>query len=861
MSEFTPMMKQYLEVKSNYNDCIIFYRLGDFYEMFFDDAKVVSKILDLALTKRDCGGGKTAPMCGIPHHVVKPYLYKLVSEGFKVVICEQVQDPKLAKGIVKREVIKLVTPGTIDEFDELADNKNNYIMSIYMDSTNLSITYSDISTSEIFCTSIFEMNRDNLITILEEEVIRINPSEVIINSNILKSLEKSLIKLFKNLRIIHTKVDIDLNFKSLNDNNEDFYKENLDNKILLFSVDNFYNYVCRFNVKLNDFKKINVYKLTDYLRIDANSRINLELKKNNFSNDINGSLLSVINYTKTPMGFRLLNKWLDQPLLEIDKITARQDLVEILFSNSNLRIELEEQLGSISDIERINSKISFGNCNARDLIHLKNSLSAVPKIKKIFLDSNTKLVNLASKIPDTTHIFELIELSILDDVGIQLKEGNLIKVGYNEELDLIRNNKILGKDKLIKYEVEQRSITGIKNLRLVYNKKTGYFFEVTKSYQSLVPEYFELKQTLTNANRYKTDELTNIENMIFGSESDIIEKEYEIFISIRNTIKMNIRILQELSDIISIIDSLYSLSEVAFKYDYCRPKINTDGIIDIKNGRHPVIESFLNSSNEFIPNDSNIGQENNLVQIITGPNMSGKSTYIRQLALIVILAQIGSFVPSDSANISIVDRIFTRIGAYDNLYKGESTFMVEMKEVNNILRHATKNSLIILDEVGRGTSTFDGLSLAWAIIEYIIKNIHSKTLFATHYHELIDLEHTFSCVKNKHIQVIEDKENDEIVFLRKILDGGANKSYGIAVAKLAGIPIDVINRSKIILDSIEKKEIEIEKDISDNINNERLDISKKIITNLNNINIEKISPMEAFVILNDLINISKSDNN
>lgn len=861
MSEFTPMMKQYLEVKSNYNDCIIFYRLGDFYEMFFDDAKVVSKTLDLALTKRDCGGGKTAPMCGIPHHVVKPYLYKLVSEGFKVAICEQVQDPKLAKGIVKREVIKLVTPGTIDEFDELADNKNNYIMSIYMDSTNLSITYSDISTSEIFCTSIFEMNRDNLITILEEEVIRINPSEVIINSNILKSLEKSLIKLFKNLRIIHTKVDIDLNFKSLNDNNEDFYKENLDNKILLFSVDNFYNYVCRFNVKLNDFKKINVYKLTDYLRIDANSRINLELKKNNFSNDINGSLLSVINYTKTPMGFRLLNKWLDQPLLEIDKITARQDLVEILLSNSNLRIELEEQLGSISDIERINSKISFGNCNARDLIHLKNSLSAVPKIKKIFLDSNTKLVNLASKIPDTTHIFELIELSILDDVGIQLKEGNLIKVGYNEELDLIRNNKILGKDKLIKYEVEQRSITGIKNLRLVYNKKTGYFFEVTKSYQSLVPEYFELKQTLTNANRYKTDELTNIENMIFGSESDIIEKEYEIFISIRNTIKMNIRILQELSDIISIIDSLYSLSEVAFKYDYCRPKINTDGIIDIKNGRHPVIESFLNSSNEFIPNDSNIGQENNLVQIITGPNMSGKSTYIRQLALIVILAQIGSFVPSDSANISIVDRIFTRIGAYDNLYKGESTFMVEMKEVNNILRHATKNSLIILDEVGRGTSTFDGLSLAWAIIEYIIKNIHSKTLFATHYHELIDLEHTFSCVKNKHIQVIEDKENDEIVFLRKILDGGANKSYGIAVAKLAGIPIDVINRSKIILDSIEKKEIEIEKDISDNINNERLDISKKIITNLNNINIEKISPMEAFVILNDLINISKSDNN
>lgn len=860
MSDFTPMMKQYLEVKSNYNDCIIFYRLGDFYEMFFEDAKIVSKILDLALTKRDCGSGKTAPMCGIPHHVVNQYLYKLVSEGFKVAICEQVQDPKLAKGIVKREVIKLVTPGTIDEFDELATNKNNYIMSIYMDSTNLSITYSDISASEIFCTSIFEMNRDNLITALEEEVIRTTPSEVIINSNILKSLEKSVVKLLKNLRIIYTKVDIDQDFKSLRENNEEFYSNNLSNKILLFSIDNFYKYVCRFNVKLNDFKKVNLYKLSDYLRIDANSRINLELKKNNFSNDINGSLLSVINYTKTPMGFRLLNKWLDQPLIEIEKIQRRQSLVEDLVLNSNLRNELEELLASISDIERINSKISFGNCNARDLIHLKNSLSAVPKIKRLFLDSNTLFSNIALNIPDTEYIYNLINSAILEDVGILLKEGNLIKIGYDDELDLIRNNKIVGKQKLIKYEVDQRNITGIKNLRLIFNKKTGYFFEVTKSYQNLVPEYFELKQTLTNANRYKTNELLTIENMIFGSESDIIEKEYELFISIRNAIKMNIKILQKLSDIISFIDSIFSLSIVAFKNNYCKPTLNSEGIIDIKNGRHPVIESFLSSINEFIPNDTNIGQSDNLIQIITGPNMSGKSTYIRQIALIVILAQIGSFVPADSANISIVDKIFTRIGASDNLYKGESTFMVEMKEVNNILRYATKNSLLILDEVGRGTSTFDGLSLAWAILEYITKNIKSKTLFATHYHELIDLEHTFACIKNKHIQVIEDKENDEIVFLRKIMDGGANKSYGIAVAKLAGLPMEVINRSKIILDSIEKKEIQIEKDIIDSSNVIKTKVNDKIITNLNSINIEKISPMEAFGILNDLINIAKSDN-
>lgn len=861
MSNFTPMMKQYLEVKSNYSDCIIFYRLGDFYEMFFDDAKIVSKILDLALTKRDCGGGERAPMCGIPHHVVNQYLYKLVSQGFKVAICEQVQDPKLAKGIVKREVIKLVTPGTIDEFDELATNKNNYIMSVYMDSTNLSITYSDISTSEIFCNNIFEMNRDNLISVLEEEVIRTNPSEIIINSNILKSLEKSVIKLFKNLRIIYTKVDIDHNFKSLKENNEQFYLDNLNNKILLFSIDNFYSYVCRFNVKLNDFKNVNIYELSDYLRIDANSRINLELKKNNFSNDIKGSLLSVINYTKTPMGFRLLNKWLDQPLLEIDKIVRRQSLVEELVLNSNFRNELEELLSNISDIERINSKISFGNCNGRDLIHLKNSLSSIPKMKNLFLNSNTLFSNIVSNIPETKDIYNLIDSSILEDVGILIKDGNLIKVGYDEELDLIRNNKIVGKERLIQYEVEQRNITGIKNLRLVFNKKTGYFFEVTKSYQNLVPDYFELKQTLTNANRYKTNELTIIENMIFGSEGDVVEKEYELFVAIRNTIKLNIKRLQKLSDMISFIDSIFSLSVVAFKNNYCKPTLNNEGILDIKDGRHPVIESFLSSINEFIPNDTNIGQKDNLIQIITGPNMSGKSTYIRQVALIVILAQIGSFVPASSANISIVDKIFTRIGASDNLYKGESTFMVEMKEVNNILRYATKNSLLILDEVGRGTSTFDGLSLAWAIVEYISKNIKSKTLFATHYHELIDLENIFPDIKNKHIEVIEDKENDDIVFLRKIMNGGANKSYGIEVAKLAGLPIDVINRSKNILDSIEKKEVEIEKDILKSSNETTSKVNNTIITNLSNINIEKISPIEAFGILNDLINMAKKDEN
>lgn len=856
---FTPMIKQYLKVKDKYNDCILFYRLGDFYEMFFEDAKIVSKILDLALTKKACGNEQFAPMCGIPYHVLDQYLYKLVSSGFKVAICEQVEDPKLAKGIVKREVVKIVTPGTIDNFDEISSLKNNYIMSLYIDSNNLSITYSDISTSEIFITSILQIDKENLLNILEEEIVRVNPSEIIFNLNILKSLEKNIIKLCKNLNIIYSKVELDNKFTSLKENNLSFYKENIDNKIILFSLDSFYKYVCKFGVKLNDFKNIILYKLQNFLRIDANSRINLELKKNNFNNDINGSLLYVLNNTKTPMGFRLLNKWLEKPLVDIKKIENRQDYIEILFENNDLRNDLEALLKDIYDIERINSKISFGNCNAKDLINLKNSIFNCPLIKKLLLKSNTKLIDIANTMPDVEDIYNLIDSSIIDDVSISLKDGNLIKEGYSKELDVIRNNKILGKKNLLEYEISEREKTKIKNLRLVFNKKTGYFFEVTKSYQNLVPSYFELKQTLTNANRYKTAELVNIENMIFGSENEIIEKEYNIFVSIRNTINFNIKRLQQLSDNISFIDVIFSLAKLAFKNNYCRPKLNDNGILNIKNGRHPVIENFLESKNAFISNDTNIGQKNNLIQILTGPNMSGKSTYIRQVALIVIMAQMGSFVPCDSADISIVDKIFTRIGASDNLFKGESTFMVEMKEVNNILRYATDKSLLILDEVGRGTSTYDGLSLAWAIIEYIVKNIKAKTFFATHYHELINLENKFSEIKNKHIEVYEDKENDDVVFLRKILDGGANKSYAIAVAKLAGLPFEVLTNAKNILSKIEKKEIIVENNKDDNVN-EIYDLTLDVINNLNNINIEKVNPIEAFNILNDLINMSKKIN-
>lgn len=852
--DLTPMMKQYMEVKNQYSDCIIFYRLGDFYEMFFDDAINVSKILDLALTKRECGNGNKAPMCGIPYHVLNQYLYKLVSSGHKVAICEQVQDPKLAKGIVKREVIKIVTPGTIDEFDELSSTKNNYILSIYADSNNLGITYSDISTSEIFTTSLLSVSKLDIINAIEEEIIKLAPSEVIINKNILKNLEKPIVKILNNMGIMYTKVDNDEMSLSIAENNPDFLRENRDNFPMLNSINNFYSYVCKFGIKLNNFKKVNVYNINNYLRIDANSRINLELKKNNFSANIRGSLLNVINYTKTPMGFRLLNKWLDQPLLDIEKIVYRQNLIEELYLNNKFRNELEELLNNISDIERINSKISFGNCNAKDLVNLKNSIYIVPKLKERLKNTDV-FVKLVESIPDVSEIHNLIENAIFEDVGISLKDGNLIKVGYDAELDIIRNNKIIGKERLVSYEVEEREKTGIKNLRLVFNKKTGYFFEVTKSYQNLVPDYFELKQTLTNANRYKSKELEEIENMIFGSESDIIEKEYEIFVKIRNTINLQIRNLQKLSDILAFIDCIYSLSVIAYKNNYCKPKLNESGILKIENGRHPVIEEFLPSMNDFISNDIEIGKSDNLIQIITGPNMSGKSTYIRQIALIVILAQMGSFVPADSANISIVDRIFTRIGASDNLYKGESTFMVEMKEVNNILRYATSRSLLILDEVGRGTSTFDGLSLAWAIIEYINENIKAKTLFATHYHELTDLSNIYGTIKNKHITVYEDKENDDIIFLRKIKDGGANKSYGIAVAKLAGLPTQVITRATKVLSTIENKEVEIQNTLSEN-DNEKAVNENYIVNNLKNLKIEKISPIEAFNILNDLINLA-----
>lgn len=852
--DLTPMMRQYMEVKNEYSDCIIFYRLGDFYEMFFEDAEFTSKILDLALTKRECGNGKKAPMCGIPYHVLNQYLYKLVSSGKKVAICEQVQDPKLAKGIVKREVIKIVTPGTIDEFDEISATKNNYILSLYIDSNNMGLTYSDISTSEIFSTSLLNVSKLDLINAFEEEVIKLNPSEVIINKNILKNMENPIVKILNTLGIMYTKVENDEMSLSIAENNPEFLAENRSDFAMLNSVNNFYNYVCKFGIRLNDFKKIKIYNINNYLRIDANSRINLELKKNNFSGNIKGSLLNVINYTNTPMGFRLLNKWIDQPLLDVNKIKNRQDFVEEFLENTKLRSDVEGIFSGISDIERINSKISFGNCNGRDLINLKNSLVNIPKLKKL-LENTNALKTLVEEIPNVENIHELIESSIIEDVGISLREGNLIKVGYDAELDKIRNDKILGKERLISYEIEQKNSTGIKNLRLVFNKKTGYFFEVTKSYQSLVPDYFDLKQTLTNANRYKSRELEEIEGMIFGSESDIVDKEYEIFTKIRNTINLQIKNLQRLSDILSFIDCIYSLSVVAYKNNYCKPQINTDKIIEVRNGRHAVIEEILPSLNDFISNDIKIGEENNLIQIITGPNMSGKSTYIRQIALIVILAQIGSFVPAEYANISIVDRIFTRIGASDNLYKGESTFMVEMKEVNNILRYSTDRSLLILDEVGRGTSTFDGLSLAWAIVEFIIKNIKAKTLFATHYHELIDLSDIYPNITNKHISVYEDKENDDIVFLRKIKDGGANKSYGIAVAKLAGLPVEVITRANEILQNIENKDIEIQKNLYNSDSSEVKKENNDIIKILNNIRIEQVSPIEALNILNDLINM------
>ena len=798
MSEYSPMMQHYLNTKENYKDCILFYRLGDFYEMFFDDAIIISKELELTLTGKDCGQKERAPMCGVPYHAAESYINKLVANGHKVAICEQVEDPKEAKGIVKREVIKVVTPSTNLNTQALDETKNNYLFSIYFHNKRYGISICDFSTGDYYITEV-----DNS-SFLIDEINKFTPSEIIVNDYFnVSGIDLTLIneKLGITMSTLENRYFDDTTCKTKL--MEHFHIGSIDglgikdyeNGTIAAGALLIYLYETQKN-NLSHIVSIKPYTTNKYMIIDSSSRRNLELVETMREKQKKGSLIWVLDKTKTAMGARTLRTMVEQPLMNKHDINARLDIIEEFNHHQIDRDELREYLNSIYDLERLMAKISCKSANPRDLISFRNSLEMLPYIKHIIEGLNAKLLlEYNEQLDDLSDLYEYINLAIVEEPPITIREGGIIKEGFSKEADTFRKAKTDGRQWLADLEAKERENTGIKNLKIKYNKIFGYYLEVTNSFKNLVPDKWTRKQTLTNAERYTTDELKTLEEMILGAEDKLNNLEFELFCTVRDTIAKEVLRIQNTAKAIAMIDAFATLSVVAVQNHYVRPKINEKGIIEIKGGRHPVVEKMINNE-MFIENDTLLNNNNNRISIITGPNMAGKSTYMRQSALIVLMAQIGSFVPADFANIGIVDRIFTRVGASDDLASGQSTFMVEMTEVANILRNAPRNSLIILDEIGRGTSTFDGLSIAWAVVEYIAntKILGAKTLFATHYHELTEFEGTMEGVHNYCIAV---KENgDDIVFLRKIIKGGADKSYGIQVAKLAGIPDAVIDRAK-----------------------------------------------------------------
>ncbi|HIZ14010.1 MAG TPA: DNA mismatch repair protein MutS [Candidatus Mediterraneibacter stercorigallinarum] len=803
------MMKQYMETKSQYPDCILFYRLGDFYEMFFDDALTASRELEITLTGKNCGQEERAPMCGVPYHAVESYLNKLVSKGYKVAICEQLEDPKTAKGIVKRDVVRIVTPGTNLDTQALDETRNNYIMCIVYIADRYGVSVSDITTGDYFVTEIPDSAK------LMDEIYRFSPSEIICNEAFYMS-------------------GMDL----------DGMRDRLG--ITIYSLDSWYfdDAVCRqkllehFKVtsfaglgladydcgiisagallqylletqknSLSNLTHITPYAAGRYMMLDSSTRRNLELCETLREKQKRGSLLWVLDKTKTAMGARTLRKYVEQPLIDKKEIEKRLDAVAELKDQAISREEIREYLSPVYDLERLITRIAYGTANPRDLTAFRSSLEMLPHIRYILEEMESELLkNIHDDMDALEDLCTLVKDAIREDPPIAMKEGNIIRDGYNEEVDKLRRAKSDGKDWLAKLENDEREKTGIKNLRIKYNKVFGYYLEVTNSYKDMVPDYYTRKQTLANAERYITPELKELEDMILGAEDKLYALEYELYSQVRDTIASEIERIQKTAKAVAALDAFASLAVVAERNNYTRPKINEKGVIDIKEGRHPVVERMI-PNDMFIANDTYLDDKKHRISIITGPNMAGKSTYMRQTALIALMAQIGSFVPAKSADIALSDRIFTRVGASDDLASGQSTFMVEMTEVANILRNATSKSLLILDEIGRGTSTFDGLSIAWAVVEYISDSrlLGAKTLFATHYHELTELEGKISNVNNYCIAVKE--KGDDIVFLRKIVKGGADKSYGIQVAKLAGVPDLVIDRAKEIVEELAEGDI------------------------------------------------------
>ena len=820
----TPMMQNYIKMKEEYNDCILFYRLGDFYEMFYEDAKVCSEELELTLTGKSCGLEEKAPMCGVPFHAVDGYLNKLVTKGYKVAICEQVEDPKTAKGLVKRAVTRVVTPGTNLNTQALDATKNNYLMCIVYTTNAYGVSYVDVTTGDYYLAEFSSQNQ------LLDEIGKVMPSEIICNDSFLVS-GVDFEDLQGRLGIVVSAIDawhfdeercidtLKRHFKvgSLAGLGLDDYTIGM---IAAGAVMQYLEETQK--ISLDHITKLHPYVSERYMLLDRSTRRNLELCETMREKAKRGSLFWVLDKTKTAMGARMLRNAIEQPLINLQEINERLDTVEALNDNAINREELREYLGPIYDLERLISKISYRSANARDLIAFRQSLSMLPPIKHILNTySGTLLKKYGEQMDDLQRLHQLIEASIEEEPPLSVREGGMIRDGYNEDIDRLRHAKTDGKEWLAKLLEEEKERTGIKNLKIKYNKVFGYYLDVTNSYQNLVPEDWTRKQTLANSERYTTPRLKELEDMILGAEDKLYNLEYEVFSQVREQIYKEITKIQQTAKIIASVDMFTSLALVAEQNNYVRPVVAQDGCIDIKEGRHPVVEKMI-PHDMFVSNDTYLDDRKHKIAVITGPNMAGKSTYMRQTALLVLMAQIGSFVPAASAKIGVVDRIFTRVGASDDLASGQSTFMVEMTEVANILRNATKNSLIILDEIGRGTSTFDGLSIAWSVIEHIAnpKLLGAKTLFATHYHELTELEGKLESVDNYCIAVKE--QGDDIVFLRKIIKGGADKSYGIQVAKLAGVPENVLRRAREIVEQLSDndiasraKDIDVEYEIPD----------------------------------------------
>ena len=864
--KLSPMMTQYFQIKNQYDDAILFFRLGDFYEMFFEDAKIASQELDLVLTGRDCGQEERAPMCGVPFHSADSYIAKLVSRGYKVAICEQMEDPATVKGLVKRDVIRIITPGTVIESSMLEDGSNNYLCSVYYGEKDLGVCFADISTGEFHITSLQGEDMENK---LVNQLSTYSPKEVIINN---KALDLNSLQNFA--KRINASVEI------LDDSVFDFESassliiETLDkDEISSLSIGHSKSCVSALGAVISYLKEtqkkneievpseIDFYDEEQYMNLDISARRNLELTKSMMTGDKKHSLLWVIDLTKTAMGKRMIKSWLERPLMSITKITKRQNAVGELADSPMLRDSVRDALTGINDIERLMTRIAYGTANAKELKSLQATIEKLPCLKSALSDTSSGLLKeIYSHIDLLEDVRELIDNSIVDEPPFSVREGGMIKAGYNDELDALKSIMTDGAGVIASIENEQRELTGIPKLKVGYNRVFGYYIEVSNSYKEMVPETYIRKQTLTNCERFITQELKDLEGKIIGAKDRSIALEYEIFSSVRDTISAEVKRIQSTAKALAVLDVLASFAQVAVNNNYVCPVISNDGVIEIKDGRHPVVEALLDGA-PFVPNDTLLDLEDNRCSIITGPNMAGKSTYMRQIALITLMAQIGSFVPAKSAKISIVDAIFTRVGASDDLATGQSTFMVEMNEVAEILKNATSSSLIILDEIGRGTSTFDGMSIARAVLEYVCKKrtLGAKALFATHYHELTDMEGLLDGVKNYSVAV--KKRGDDITFLRRIVRGGADQSFGIEVAKLAGVPDTVVKRAKVILKELEKNAVKIEFKAEESvIEEEENEIQYNFTANgkdeileiLKTVDVNTLTPIEAMQTLYDL---------